>query len=194
MGHAHSIHFFTKFVRGRNSGRSPEDALARTMHESGAAMTITTVVLIIGFGSLLLSDFKPNFQMGTLARKITDPSAIRDPNHVKVVFNRYGAALYFSRSPIPGRSHQRAGNGHNAESKRHVGVYAFRPAALRDFCALPEGQLELDENLEQLRWLEAGRSLRVLRAKHAPGGIDTREDYLAFVARQSNSLSNPPTA
>jgi 3-deoxy-manno-octulosonate cytidylyltransferase (CMP-KDO synthetase) len=64
-----------------------------------------------------------------------------------------------------------------------VGVYAFRPAALRAFCALPRGALEALENLEQLRWLEAGRRMRVVEAKSVPLGIDTREDYDAFVER-----------
>ncbi|MFT7485673.1 MAG: putative RND superfamily exporter protein [Candidatus Paceibacteria bacterium] len=62
-----TIHFFTKYVRGRRKGKAPEAALVNTLHESGAAMTVTTVVLVIGFGTLLLSDFSPNFQMGALA-------------------------------------------------------------------------------------------------------------------------------
>lgn len=62
-----TIHFFTKYVRGRRKGYSPEDALVQTMHQSGAAMAITTFILVIGFGTLLLSDFSPNFQMGALA-------------------------------------------------------------------------------------------------------------------------------
>ncbi len=62
-----TIHFFTKYARGRRNGYAPQEALVQTMHESGAAMTITTVILVIGFGTLLLSDFSPNFQMGALA-------------------------------------------------------------------------------------------------------------------------------
>jgi len=62
-----TIHFFTKYVRGRREGYSPQESLVQTMHQSGAAMTITTVILVIGFGTLLLSDFSPNFQMGALA-------------------------------------------------------------------------------------------------------------------------------
>ena len=62
-----TIHFFTKFVRARRSGDSLEDALVYAITQAGGALTITTVVLIIGFGTLLLSDFTPNFMMGTLA-------------------------------------------------------------------------------------------------------------------------------
>ena len=62
-----TIHFFTKFVRSRRSGSSLEDALVYALSQSGGALTITTVVLIVGFSTLLLSEFTPNFMMGTLA-------------------------------------------------------------------------------------------------------------------------------
>ena len=64
-----------------------------------------------------------------------------------------------------------------------MGVYAFRPSALAEFCGLGPGVLEECENLEQLRWLEAGRLLRVVESSHVPLGIDTRADYDAFVER-----------
>ncbi len=62
-----TIHFFTKFVRARRAGKTIEDSLVYSMTQAGGALTITTVVLIIGFATLLLSDFTPNFMMGTLA-------------------------------------------------------------------------------------------------------------------------------
>ncbi|MEM7305289.1 MAG: MMPL family transporter [Planctomycetota bacterium] len=62
-----TIHLLTKFTRARRAGRSVEQALSYVLQEAGAAITITTVVLVIGFGTLLLSDFTPNFMMGTLA-------------------------------------------------------------------------------------------------------------------------------
>ncbi len=102
---------------------------------------------------------------------------------VKVVFDARGDALYFSRSELPSRSHARPG-APSEPTWRHVGVYAFRPAALRAFCDLPPGRLEELESLEQLRWLEAGRKIRMVRVDSAPAGIDTPEDYRAFVARQ----------
>jgi 3-deoxy-manno-octulosonate cytidylyltransferase (CMP-KDO synthetase) len=113
------------------------------------------------------------------------------PQVVKVVRDAAGDALYFSRAPIP----YRAPSGESAAyaradaapwtslARRHVGVYAFRPAALAAFCALPRGALEALENLEQLRWLEAGRRMRVVEAASVPLGIDTAEDYDAFVER-----------
>ena len=63
--------------------------------------------------------------------------------------------------------------------------------ALAAFCALPQGPLEATENLEQLRWLEAGRRIRVLETSHVPLGIDTREDYDAFVARVRGETGAP---
>ena len=62
-----TIHFFTKFVRAREAGKDARNALVATFHEAGGALTITSIVLILGFSSLLLSDFHPNFQMGALA-------------------------------------------------------------------------------------------------------------------------------
>ena len=73
--------------------------------------------------------------------------------------------------------------GMGVERGDHVGVYAFRPAALAAFCALPPSALERAENLEQLRWLENGGRMRVLVTDRAPHGIDTPEDYAAFVER-----------
>ena len=106
---------------------------------------------------------------------------------VKVVCAANGDALYFSRAPIPSFEHpskpMRPGAAGLEAVLRHVGVYAFRPDALERFVALPQGVLERTENLEQLRWLEAGRPLRVLAASRATLGIDTEDDYAAFVAR-----------
>lgn len=125
----------------------------------------------------------PAVEVATLAAPVADAQA-DDPAAVKVVLDRRGDALYFSRSPLPSRSHSRRGAPAVA-TLRHVGVYAFRPAALRAFCDLPVGRLEAVESLEQLRWLEAGRRLRVVVVSEAPAGIDTEADYRAFVSRRA---------
>ncbi len=75
-----------------------------------------------------------------------------------------------------------------------MGVYAFRPAALARFAALPPGELEREESLEQLRWLEAGGRIRVVPACYSPRGIDTAADYAAFVARRRVAEGEPPRA
>jgi 3-deoxy-manno-octulosonate cytidylyltransferase (CMP-KDO synthetase) len=124
----------------------------------------------------------PAVELATLCTPLTDPVAAQDPSVVKVVLDRAGDALYFSRSLLPGSAPQ-GGSAPRGPWLRHLGVYAFRPAALRAFCALPRGALELRESLEQLRWLEAGRRLRVLETAEGPTGIDTPEHYRSFVER-----------
>ncbi len=130
----------------------------------------------------------PEVELATLAAPVAEGEA-EDPAAVKVVTGAGGDALYFSRSPIPSVSHGRGGA--LAPVLRHVGVYAFRPEALAAFCDLPPGRLEVTESLEQLRWLEVGRPLRVLRIAAAPPGIDTPEDYRAFVERFTASGEGP---
>jgi len=120
------------------------------------------------------------------------------PATVKVALDRSGNALYFSRSKIPARGHGgeigsavgRA-NGPDGPWKRHVGVYAYRPDALSRFCDLPEGELEALERLEQLRWLENGGRIRMLRAQHLTRGIDTPRDYAEYVERSARRRAAP---
>lgn len=141
----------------------------------------------------------PALTAATLATPITDASEHASPSVVKVVRDAAGRALYFSRAPIPTRSHRRTAPGRGADEAgaetlglRHVGVYAFRPEALARFCALPVGRLEALESLEQLRWLEAGETMLVVDARRAPRGIDTPDDYRAFVARLGSPDATRP--
>lgn len=129
----------------------------------------------------------PRVEIATMCAPAT-PEEARDPSAVKVVVGRDGDALYFSRAEIPSRAHSRTSpDGTPVPTWRHVGVYAFRPSALRAFCDLAVGELEGVESLEQLRWLEAGRSIRVVPISSAPPGIDTPADYAAFVERFKTS-------
>jgi 3-deoxy-manno-octulosonate cytidylyltransferase (CMP-KDO synthetase) len=109
-------------------------------------------------------------QVATLATPMTAEDA-QDPDQVKVVLDHRGEALYFSRAPIP---HHRDGTGSN--HLRHVGLYAFRMAALRRFAALGPGRLEAIEKLEQLRLLENGIAIRVAITRHRSVGVDRPED------------------
>lgn len=130
-----------------------------------------------------------DFGLATLAIPLSDPAGISSPSVVKVVFDRRGRALYFSRAPIPADGHARESRAEPGKivHHRHIGVYAFDPAALGQFCSLPRGDYEMRESLEQLRWLEAGYGLRVVLATRAPVGIDTREDFERFAERVSRS-------
>jgi 3-deoxy-manno-octulosonate cytidylyltransferase (CMP-KDO synthetase) len=124
----------------------------------------------------------PEVRAATLCGAVTSEMEANEPSVVKVVRDGRENALYFSRASIPARGHARGGEAKLDVVLRHIGVYAFRPDALAQFCALAAGKLEETENLEQLRWLEAGESMRVLTARHVPRGIDTRMDYEEFVA------------
>lgn len=120
-------------------------------------------------------------EAATLWAPIGSPDELADPSAVKVVCDRDGWALYFSRAPIPSDAHPETRAGADL-GRRHLGIYAWRPRALERFCALERGVLEARESLEQLRWLENGGRMLTLRAEHVARGIDTRADYDAFVA------------
>lgn len=121
-------------------------------------------------------------QMATLACPFPADGDWRSPNTVKVVLNRAGEALYFSRSVIP---YERDGTGDACPPGclLHLGVYAFRRALLLRYAELPAGVLENIERLEQLRVLENGLAIAVEVVSHASVGIDTPQDYEQFVAR-----------
>ncbi len=132
---------------------------------------------------------EPSLPLGTLAA-VASPEERGRPSAVKVVCDRRGRALYFSRAPIP---HHRESGPEEAPTLRHVGVYAFRREALLEFTRLAQTPLEKAEKLEQLRALEHGWAIRVIVGAPAPAGIDTREDYEAFVRRASVSLGKSAT-
>jgi 3-deoxy-manno-octulosonate cytidylyltransferase (CMP-KDO synthetase) len=103
-----------------------------------------------------------------------------------------GDALYFSRSRIPFHRDGPAPDGAlTPPVLRHVGIYGFRREALQAFTRLPPTPLEQAEKLEQLRALENGWRIRVLVGERAPAGIDTPEDYEAFVRRETSRSAAP---
>lgn len=113
----------------------------------------------------------------TLIKKITSEEDLANPNVVKAVVSGSGRALYFSRSPIPYLRDGRDGSHISQHCfYRHLGIYAFRASVLPVLAALPPGNLEQAESLEQLRWLEAGYSIYTSVTEHASIGIDTPED------------------
>ena len=123
--------------------------------------------------------------MSTLATPIRRRSQLEDPACVKVVCNRFGEAMYFSRSPVP-----RAREWDDALLERdppcflqHLGLYAYRREFLLEIARLPPSPLEQLEKLEQLRVLSAGRTILVSVIDEPTIGIDTWDDYRAFVSR-----------
>lgn len=123
--------------------------------------------------------------MATLARPRCDVDGFRDPNQVKVVTTGDGRALYFSRAPIPGSPvpGSAAPEEIGAAWLHHIGIYGYRREFLPTFTSLPPGNLEGRERLEQLRALENGYSIRVLLTEHEYAGIDTEDEYRAFVEK-----------
>ena len=112
----------------------------------------------------------PEIVMGTLKKRIEHAGEITDPNVVKVVTDRRGDAIYFSRCPIPyvARSSE-VGSSHF----KHVGLYVYRRDFLLQYSALPIGPLELAERLEQLRAMENGYRIRVVETEYESLGVDT---------------------
>jgi 3-deoxy-manno-octulosonate cytidylyltransferase (CMP-KDO synthetase) len=119
--------------------------------------------------------------MATVATVFPEDADPDNPNLVKVVMTQTGKALYFSRSAIPFR--RDPNDAGNPAYYLHLGVYAYRWDFLHDFTHWPPSSLEKTEKLEQLRALEHGRSIHVIKVARATHGIDTREQYDAFVKR-----------
>ena len=112
-------------------------------------------------------------EMVTLMTRL-DQAEADDPNRVKVVTDRAGIALYFSRSKIP----------HGGTCSLHLGLYVYRVDFLKKFTKLEPAPLEIAERLEQLRALEHGYRIRVVRVQSESWGIDTPEDLEKFRIRQ----------
>ena len=133
-----------------------------------------------------LLEERPEAVMATLATPIRSRRQLDDPACVKVVFDTSGRALYFSRSPIPcARQWDDALlTADPPHFFQHVGLYAYRREFLLQLAAMPQSSLEIVEKLEQLRVLQAGCLIVVGVVNEPTFGIDTPEDYRAFVAKQ----------
>lgn len=114
----------------------------------------------------------PQLNMATLMKEIDDPQEIADPNVVKVLTDKNGLALYFSRAGIP---YRRDKSGEVTYYK-HIGLYAYTKDFLFIFKNLPESNLERIEKLEQLRVLEQGFRIKVIETKISTIGVDTPAD------------------
>lgn len=121
--------------------------------------------------------------IATLAARIDEPEEIFNPNAVKVVLNKNGYALYFSRAPIPWDRDaftQLGGKPYgNLPYLRHIGMYAYTVDFLNRYCIWDASMLESVESLEQLRILWHGEAIRVeIVDKTPPAGVDTQEDLM----------------
>lgn len=189
-------------IKDPRGGSQPLAALTRTDHASGTDRIAevaqargwrrdTVVVNVQGdepqippalidqVAALLAAD--PRADLATLCTPVTSNDEFLNPNIVKVVRAADGAALYFSRAPIPLDRDAAAlaadAPERHAGALRHLGIYAYRVDALLRMTALPVSALEGREKLEQLRALEAGMRIAVGIASQLPGvGVDTADD------------------
>ncbi len=137
----------------------------------------------IDYLARLLLD-SPDAPMATLAAPFAAREQVSDPNVVKVVVDASGRAIYFSRSVIP-YDRDRAGVGDASHYLRHIGIYAYRRDFLLRITSLPQTPLEKLEKLEQLRAIEHGCTILVGKVERTCEGIDTPEQYAAFVKAQT---------
>jgi 3-deoxy-manno-octulosonate cytidylyltransferase (CMP-KDO synthetase) len=131
----------------------------------------------------------PSILMATLKKKIEDLSEVTNPHVVKVITDRAGDAIYFSRCPIPFDRDGALATPHY----KHIGLYVYQRDFLLSYSALPVGPLEQAERLEQLRALENGYRIRVVETEYESLGVDTPAD-LARVAKlfewEANGVTN----
>lgn len=117
-------------------------------------------------------------EVATLCRKAKSNKEIFNPNTVRVVMNKDGDALYFSRAPIP--FNRDAESAHNwlgtGPYFQHIGIYAYRRKFLLELSKQPQTDLEKVEKLEQLRVLETGHRIRVVETDYEPVGVDVPTD------------------
>jgi 3-deoxy-manno-octulosonate cytidylyltransferase (CMP-KDO synthetase) len=125
-------------------------------------------------------------QMTTLFRRIHNQAELSNPNITKVVVDRGGFAMYFSRAPIP---HLRDPRGGWPPMYRHIGLYAYRRSALMVLASLEPTPLERAESLEQLRALEHGIRIKAIETQYESFGVDTQEDL-----EQVRRLLSAPTS
>lgn len=119
----------------------------------------------------------PEIQISTLIKKISSEEEIFNPHLPKVVADKNGMALYFSRSPIPYVRHiEKTKWAGEYPFYKHIGIYAFRTEILMEITQLSPSSLEKAESLEQNRWLENGYTIHVVETQHESISIDTPED------------------
>ncbi len=118
------------------------------------------------------NDLNKKISLASLKIKLQNQEDIENPNHVKVITDLNGFALYFSRSVIPYHREKSI----DAEYFRHIGVYAFRKEALLKFSRLPMSPLEQLEKIECIRYLENGMKIKMIETDFVGVGIDVPED------------------
>jgi 3-deoxy-manno-octulosonate cytidylyltransferase (CMP-KDO synthetase) len=160
--------------------RSGTDRLA----EVAATLACDLVVNVQGdepfidptsIGAAVEAASDPAISIATLRHAMDTPDDLADPAVVKVVVDRRGDALYFSRAPIPW-ARDEAGHFAPGQTFKHIGLYVYRRDVLLTLASLPPTPLERAESLEQLRALEHGYRIRTVESAHDSLGVDTPDD------------------
>lgn len=153
------------------AGRHPEYEIVLNVQGDEPAIAVETIASVVA--ALRKSEC-------TIATPVApaQPQDVANPNVVKVVTSLAGDALYFSRAPIP--CHRDRMPSTRPEYLRHIGLYGFRREALLQVAQLPPSPLEIAESLEQLRWLQAGWTIRCVTVATFSAGVDTPEDLKAL--------------
>jgi 3-deoxy-manno-octulosonate cytidylyltransferase (CMP-KDO synthetase) len=120
---------------------------------------------------------KKGTQLATLAKQLTDIPAIVNPSIIKVVLDKEGNGLYFSRAPLP---YNRNLSFPEIKYYKHIGIYGYRAAVLAQITKLKQTPLEKAESLEQLRWLENGYKIRVGITQKETWSVDVPSDLQRF--------------
>ncbi|MBI2381017.1 MAG: 3-deoxy-manno-octulosonate cytidylyltransferase [Gammaproteobacteria bacterium] len=185
--HAAAESFGARVVMTSPEHRSGSDRLAEVVQLCGFAAD-DIVINVQGDEPLIPPEVirqvgknlgnNPAASMATLSTPILDEETLFDPNAVKVVSNRLGHALYFSRAPIPwNRDAFARGERQPSGHQRHLGIYAYRAAFLQRYVHWQPAPTELLESLEQLRVLHEGEIIHVAEALCVPPtGVDTAAD------------------
>jgi 3-deoxy-manno-octulosonate cytidylyltransferase (CMP-KDO synthetase) len=178
--------FGGKAVMTSSSHRSGTDRIA----EAAGSLNADVIVNVQGDEPLIEPEMideaiKPllaesSLLISTLKTKIANEEELKDPNVVKVVTDREGFALYFSRYPIPYVRDSSEFGVRSSELKttyyKHIGLYVYRKDFLLKFAKMKPTPLEEAEKLEQLRVLENGYKIKVVQTKYNSIGVDTKED------------------
>ena len=168
--------FGGRVVMTRADHKSGTDRIEEATEKIGTSADVIIIQQSQIKTLMQLFDFTET-QIGTLGKPFDTMDAVLNPNSPKIVCDKRGFALYFSRSVIPFvRGQEQTTWIDHYPFLKHLGLYAYRREVLREVTRLPQSPLELAESLEQLRWLENGYRIRVGLTDVETVGIDTPED------------------
>lgn len=179
----HALQFGARVLRTATTHRSGTDRCAEAMEQLNEQPAVVLNIqadepfLDPAYIDQVLAMLEAGAEIATVAHLIRQEAELHDPAAVKVVFDRAGHALYFSRSPVPHLRDVPVGEWlQHHRFYRHIGLYGFRANVLRRITRFLPGRLEDCEKLEQLRWMEGGLSIQVGLVAGTSLGMDTPAD------------------